>query len=441
MAIVEITNLPKPVAVALDWHLLPGTTSERKEIDALTKRTGAKFGCVLADDEAGLTIVGLSTDKKESVNCGAAWLAKASGGEAMVLVEPLENGRIWLCAVRAGLPVQGMDVVIEPAQLHERLREFLDDGGEAKLCSTLENLDQVYANVVPQSFAELVANTKPERVRRISGINPTLAVAAGLLAVIFGGWYGVDYYVTKMRQQEAQAKLQQMNALQQKQAAEQRAAAKLERLEAGRTMIRQVVLEKPSVESLVGAYLNELSAKPLTIGGWTLTGYDCSVLACSLTWQRKSSGTIATFIKAAEDNGWTVDKVEGNDAVTTHAVQAAPRNNTIDELSEDAPFRAALETRLQEAGSNGLRYELSKSDPLDKMMGAAATSGDPNAGPPGEGSDPLPYWVGTLTVKGSTLFELRELPEYIGHPGLSVKNVRGDLKTNEWTMELNYATR
>lgn len=441
MAIVEITTLPKPVAVALDWHLLPGTTSERKEIDALTKRTGAKFGCVLADDEAGLTIVGLSTDKKESVNCGAAWLARASAGEAMVLVEPLESGRIWLCAVRAGLPVQGMDVVIEPAQLHERLREFLNDGGEAKLCSTLENLNQVYTNVVPQSFAELVANTKPERVSRISGINPAIALAAGFLVVIFGGWYGVDYYVTKTRQQEAQAKLQQLNALQQQQAAEQRAASKRERLEAGQTMIRQVVLDKPSVPALVNAYLDELRSKPLTVAGWALTGYDCSQLSCSLSWHRKNGGTIATFIKAAEDNGWTLDKVEGSDAVTTHAVKAEPRSSSIDDLSEDAPFRAALESRLQEASSNGLRYELSKSDPLDKMMGGNAAAADPKAGQPGEGINPLPYWVGTLTVKGSTLFELRELPDYISHPGLSVKNVRGDLKTNEWTMELNYATR
>ena len=441
MAIVEISNLPKPVAVALDWHLLPGTTSERKEIDALTKRTGAKFGCVLADDEAGLTIVGLSTDKKESVNCGAAWLARASAGEAMVLVEPLESGRIWLCAVRAGLPVQGMDVVIEPAQLHERLREFLNDGGEAKLCSTLENLDQVYTNVVPQSFAELVANTKPERVRRISGINPAIAMTAGLLVVAFGGWYGVDYYVTKLRQQEAHAKLEQLNVLQQQQAAERRAAAKRARLEAGQAMIRQVVLEKPSVPVIMNAYLDELSTKPLTIAGWTLTAFDCSQLTCSLSWHRQSGGTIATFIKAAEDNSWTLATVEGSDAVTTHAVQAEPRANSIDELSEDAPFRAALESHLQEASSNGLHYELSKSEPLDRMMGGNAATVDAKAGQPAQDVDPLPYWVGTLTVKGSTLFELRELPDYIGHPGLSVKSVHGDLKTNEWTMELYYATR
>jgi hypothetical protein len=440
MAIVDISNLTKPVAVALDWHLLPGTTSERKEIDALTKRTGAKFGCVLADDEAGLTIVGLSTDRKESVSCGAAWLARASGGEALVLVEPLENGRIWLCAVRAGLPVQGMDVVIEPTTLHERLREFLDDGGEAKLCSTLENLDQVYTNVVPQSFAELVANTKPERVRRISGINPAVVMAVGALAVIFGGWYGVDYYMTKLRQQEARAKLVQLNALQQQQAAEQRAAARRERLEQARSLIREVVLGKPSVEAVVGAYLNELSAKPLAIAGWALTGYDCSQMSCTLTWRRGFGGTIATFVKAAEDKSWSLERIEGSDAVTMHMVQADPRVNTFDELSEDVPFRAALETRLQEAGANGMRYELTSSEPLDKMMGTQTTPVTP-ADVGGEGAEPLPYKVGTLTVKGSTLFELRELPDYIGHPGISVKNIRGDLKTNEWTMELNYATR
>jgi hypothetical protein len=439
MAIVDINHLPKPVAVALDWHLLPGTTSERKEINALAKRTGSKFGCVLSDDEAGLTIVGLSSDNKESVNCGAAWLARASAGEPLILIEPLEDGRLWLCAARAGLPVQGLDIVIESSLLHERLTEFLRESPDAKLCTTLENLDTVYANVVPQSFAELVANTKSERVKRIAGINPAIALTAGVLVVVFGGWYGVDAYLTQMRQKDARAKLQQMSVEQQRRDAEAVEARKRARVEAGVAMVRSVILDKPSVPSLMAGYFEVMEAQPLTAAGWKLVGYDCGQLSCSLMWLRDKGGTIAGFLAEAEAHGWATASAEGNDAVTVHQVKAEPRKEDIEALAEDAAFRAALETRLQQAAAaTGLRYDLSKSSPLEKLMTGApdGAPADPTAGQPA-----LPWKVGTLTIKGTALYELRDLPDYITHAGLSIKNVRGDLKTNEWTMELNYATR
>lgn len=437
MAIVEVSNLPKPVAIALDWHLLQGNTSERKEVDAIVRRNGTKFGCVIESDE-GLTMVGLSADKQISAHCGAAWLARASGGDAIVLVEPLPDGRLWLCAVRAGLPVQDMDLVIEPALLHERLREFLSDGGEARLCSTLENLDQAYPAVSPQSFAELVGATKPVRITRISGVNPAVFLVAATVSVALGGWYGVDNYLAKVRRLEAQAKLQQLTVMQQQQEAERVAAAKRQRLEAGQARIRQVILDKPSMATIVQAYLDVLRPKPLTIAGWTLSAYDCSQLLCTLSWARQPGGTVLSFLEAAERQGWSVDKAEGNDAVTSHQVAAEPRVSSIEDLSEDAPFRAALESQLQRAGVTGMRYELPKAEPLDKMMPA------PPAPLPGEAPqtvEPLPYLVGDLTVKGGSFFELRELPDYVAHPGLSVKNLRGDMKINEWTLELNYATR
>lgn len=436
MAIVNINTLPKPVAVALDWHLLPGTTSERKEVDALARQAGSRFGCVISDDEAGLTLVGLSGDKKEGVSCGAAWLARASGGAPIVLVEPLEDGRLWLCAVRAGMPVQGLDMVIDAAHLHERLHDFLRDSGETKLCSTLEHLDQAYPNVSIQSFAELVASTKPERIKRISGVNPALMGVVALGVLVFGGWYGADAYMTKTRQAEAQAKLQELNAAQARQEAEKAAALKRQHQEAGEALLRSVVLEKPAMDTLISAYFSVLEDKPLTTAGWTLAGYDCAQLTCSIQWHRGATGTIVGFLKSAEASGWTTTRIEGNDAVTTHAVVAANRAATLDSLADDTAFRAAVESRLQEASVSSLHYELGQSESLEKQLGGVA---DQKAGQPAVAA--LPYKVGTLTVKGTSLFELREVPDFINHPGISVKDMRGDLKTSEWTLELNYATR
>lgn len=439
MAIIEISNQAKPVAVALDWHLLPGTTSERKEIDALVKRVGVKFGCVVTGDDDALRMVGLSTDRKEGVNCGAAWLARASAGESIILAEPLADGRVWLCAVRAGLPVQDWDKVVEVALLIEQLREYLSDGAEARLCSTLENLDHVYPNVAPQSFAELVNSTKPEKLRRISGLSPAFVFTAASLCVAAAAWYGAEAYLKHKDMMEARAKLEQMSEIQRQQEAQRIANAQREHLLAGQAKIRQVVLDKPSVSDHLLGYLLVLSDKPLRLAGWELSSYECAQLECRLFWTRRAGGTILRFLIAAEERGWDVERAQGGEATTAHSLQAPGRGKEIEDLGSDGSFRAALESRLQQAEAGGLKYELSPSAPVEVAM--ASTNQPGVGGEPPVQLAPLPYLVGTLKVRGSTFFEMRELPEYISHPGLAVSSVRGDLKSNQWTMELNYATQ
>lgn len=437
MAIVDINNLAKPVAVALSWHSLPGTTSERKEIDAIVRREGVTFGCVLSEDEAGVTVLGLTDERREGHACGAAWLARASAGAAIVLVEPLAGGRLWLCGVRAGMPVPGLDMVIDLSQLHEKLHDLLRDVPDSKLCSTLDNLGTVYPNVVPQSFAELVAQTKPEKIKRISGANPALIAIACLVVIGMGGYFGVEAYLKKARQAAAQAQLNELAADQKRRNELQAAKLYQQHVAAGEAMLHEVVLDRPAVDGLVAAYMSELESKPLTVAAWNLLTYDCAQLSCTLTWQRSRQGNVLGFMKGAEANGWQAGKVTGDVAETIHPIHVAGRDAAIESLEVDAAFRAALETRLQQAGVSGVKYELSESESLDKTL-------TPPAPPPGQPAPvmkPLPWKVGTVIVKGSQLFELRELPEFISHAGLSVKSVRGDIKTNQWTMELNYATR
>lgn len=437
MAIIEIQGLSKPVAVALDWHSLPGATSERKEIDALTKREGIKFGCVVSDEDAGATVVGLTADSKEGTACGAAWLAAASNREALILLEPFEEDRFWLCAVRAGLPVPGRDIVISSAEIAHKLHEFIAAYPDSRVCSVVGNVDQLYPNVHPQAFAEIVVSTNAKRVRRISGINPATVGLIGVVVLAFAAWYGADSYLGRLRQLEAQAKLLEMTEVQKRTEAQKAEMLRKQHREAGEALIRQVVLEKPSVDQLIGTIMGELESKPMVLAGWQLVGFDCTQMSCELRWHRDGLGTVLGFIQAAERYGWATTEVTGSDAKTIHAINAAPRTATLESLDPDAAFRAALETKLQEASVSGMRYDLSKSELLEKQLPQPAQ--DPKQ--PAPPMEPLPWKVGTVTVKGSQLFELRELPDYVTHPGIALKNVRADLKLKEWTMELNYATR
>lgn len=438
MATIHVSNVPKAVAVALDWHLLPGTTSERREIDAITKQAKVKIGCVVSDNATGVTVLGLAEERSPGTNCGAAWLAKASAGESIVLVEPLEDGRLWLCAVKMGLPVQHFDILIDAAQLHQKLPELLRDNPDARICSTLENLDADYESVSPQSFAELVANTKPEKLIRVSGVSPVFMASTSVAVVALAAYFGGGAYLQKIKQEEARAKLAEMAAAQkQREAADQR-RAQAQRLADGEKLLRSVVLDQPAMERSIESIFSAVEQLPLALAGWTLTGFDCTNRICSIAWTRTKTGTVVGFLTAAEEQGWQVSKAEGTDAMTAIELDASPRGVTLDVLEEAAPFRAALETQLQTAQLAGMKYELAALTPLEKSMPAPA----PMKGKaPVAVTQPLPWHVGTATLKGDKLFEAKATPALLQHPALALSYLKADLKTKEWTLEVNYATR
>ncbi|MFK4705829.1 hypothetical protein ABIC83_002668 [Roseateles asaccharophilus] len=441
MASVQIANISKPVAVGLDWRALDGSTSQRKEIATLVKSEGVKFGCVIDDEDAGITIVGLDHDQSEGQACGAAWLAAAVGRIPAILVEPISDTHLWICAVRAGMPVQGLDVIVEVADLHARLHDFQLQNTDAKIISSLDSLDVAYGDgVSPESFAELVANVAAPKVVRISGVNPKLVGVVGLALVAVACWYGYDVYTTQQVQAQARARLAQLNSDQARDAAAAQEKARQVFLAQAESVIRKAVLEQPGVDAVVSSVFAEVDSKPLTLGSWSLVSFDCDSRVCHINWKRLPGSTMLIFMKAAEAKGWIVERVSGNDAVTGHPVSPEPRSLGVDRLDEVAPFLAALESRLQEASALNLRYEVSKPETIDKMMNLPPA--DPKAGPAGQpAQQPLPYRVGTVKVQGTKLFELRELPNFIAHPGLGVKRISFDVKSGEWILEMNYATR
>lgn len=441
MSTIKISNLSKPVAVALDWQVLPGLTSESKEIDALAKLAGTKIGSVVADEGTGVTILGLSSTNTTGTTCGAAWLAKASARESIVLIEPLEDGRLWLCAVRAGLPVPGLDIIIDSAELAQRLPEFIQDGQDPRICSTLDSLtDFGYANVSPQSFAELVANTKPEKLARIAGTSPVLIVGGVAVAVALAGWLGGGAYLDKLTNEKTAAASAEVSRKQQItniELARKNAAARRDQAVA---MLRTNVLGQPSMTSMMQAMLGSVEAVPTSLAGWNLAGFDCMPNVCQATWTRTPVGTVVGFLQQAESKGWQVKAAAGNVATTLYLVDSQARSAGVDDLAEEAIFRPAFESKLQLLQLAGMHYGFSAAAPVEPV--ATAQKGMP---PIAASSLPavqaLPWKMGKATVRGVNLFTLRGTPDYLEHPGVAIKRISADMKSNEWTMELTYATR
>jgi hypothetical protein len=441
MAIVQISGIQKPVAVALDWAALTGTTGERKEIEQLSKEHGSKIGCLVSDDESSTTVLGLAAERSAGTYCGAAWLAAAVGRASVVLAEPLSDGRVWVCAIKNGTPVQRRDQVTTEEQLHETLKEFLGYDEDAKIFSTIEGLGAHYSNVSHRSFAELVSEVKkPAKLVRIAGTSPAF-IAIVTCAVVGGiAYYGGGAWLDHQRRLENQAKLAQINAQQQETAEANRRRLDLEHRNKGEALLRSVVLDQATPSDLLKSVFGVVEDMPTTLAGWELESVDCVPSACSVKWTRLKGGTVLSFLHEADRRGWQVDAVEGSDAVTSHVVNGAPRVAALDVLEEGGAFRAAFETKLQEAELAGLKYEFGKVIPIDDLL--------PKPAPAAKGPSPqlvvltpLPWKVGTTTVRGSALFELRDLGSYVDHPAIAFSHVQVNLKRKEWIAESKFATK
>lgn len=437
MAIVHIQEMAKPIAVAMEWHSLTGTKGERQEIAEIAKSSGSKTGCLVADDESGASVLGVSHDQKPGVACGAAWLAKASAREPLILVEPLNTGKVWICGVKGGTPLQDRDVIIDYENLDEVLQGFLQDIVDARICSTIDGLEQNFDNVSPQGFAELVANIKQERLTRIQGQSPVLVAAIFFGLIGIGAYYGYASWQTTIEQGKNKIKLQQLSIQDAaKKEAEARRQAELRRQEAV-ALLRDIVLDQPAVEEAVSTVFAAIGPVPATIAGWRLQAIECDPKVCSFQWAREKNGTLASFIAAAQQMSWANPFASGEIATTSMDLAMKPREGDLESLVDSSKFKVALESKLQEVKMIGAEYIISKMEPIEVAM--KPLPAPPPGANPVPAPKPLKWKIGQASLSGTQLFLLRSIPEYIDHAGVAMKTLKIDLKTNTWKMEVNYA--
>lgn len=444
MPLIKVNGLDREIAVALEWHLLPGVTSERKELEAIVKEAKAKVGCRMRDEKSGGAVAGISDERKPGSACGAAWLAAASGGDSIILIEPVASGRVWMCAVRAGLPVQGLDLVVDPGQVASRLPEFLDGTHQVRICSTIDGLDDYGYPVEPVSFFELTQGQAPVKLERMSGISPLVVGLLGALVVAGAGYYSLAAYMAHQEQLRVQAEQEEMQRRQAEQAEADRRLAILRRFELGEAIVKAKVLERPDIgDSLVAVY-SQVDQLPTALAGWMLKGFQCDLATCSIDWARSPVGTTLDFILAAEEKGWKVLAAQGDSAVTQFnwSAQARSVSGAVDEqLVDERPFRVALESRLQQMKLAGIRHEIGAPVSVDSMLPQEA-SGAPAPGAAPAAEDPglkLPWRLGSVSLSGTELYAVRDLPEYLSNRAVALQGFKVDVLNNQWTLEMIYA--
>lgn len=438
MTIIRVEGVSKPIAVSMTWTILRQSTSERSEVKQIVNLHRQAYGCIIGDRSAGLRMVGLTSDRTSGAVSGAAWLAAASEGQPIVLAEPLADERVWICAVRAGLPLSGLDMVVSDQDLVDRLNDVLHEVPGSVLHSTIAGLDDRFPGLQAISFAELARQGgAPVKIKRLSGIDPKVLVLAAIGAGLIYGVPEIQDYLATSDRQQAAAKLRAINAEQGQRERERQVAAMRAQLDALDENVRTSVTARPRVALLVNAYLATVEKQPFLLQGWRAVAFDCSGPSCTLSWRRESYGTVLSMTEGAEAKGLTLAAATGNDATTSHAAEAEPRPGSLDGIAVEAPFFAAIDTALQPMAKANVRYTIGKPSLLTPPP------------PPQGASAPLPavvpaerQWkVGVISISGRFPSVLRQVAEAIDHPGLAVKSLQMDLKANTWKLEMNYATR
>ena len=426
MAVVQIGG--KNIAVGLNWVTLPGEAHEDKELAAISKKTGMRYGAICRSTSV---IAGFCPSSANRVPCGAAWIAKARehSNDDLVLVEPIGAGEVWFCVVRKGEPVR--DLLIAEQEIDEHLTEAMEYGP----ISVYSRDGFVMGSAVATLF-DLVDETEPVIIRQIAGPR------AWMLATLIVGSVAVVTAVAWMRMHTI--KQQEMAdiaaaALGAKQEAELK--SKLERFEAesrrkAELEVRAKVLDAASPRDMVQAWWGAVGAIPSKAAGWSLKDVDCSQTKCDLYWARSKWGTHTSFLSYAATHGWGVPEIDGNKARITVVVQPATRQGLMDKIPSSMNFMPTFETQLQEMEVAAVGSNLK---PAERVMPEI---------PPEVAQDPAlkakfnaswPWRIGGFAINGSRIFEIRDIPDYIGYDNVSVLALKINLGSSKWLLEGNYA--
>lgn len=452
MAVVQVTDIAGDVAVGLTWRLLRGATTPNSEIAAIVKELGSPLGCQVRDTKLSQRMVGIASDVRTGVPSGAAWLAMASEGKAIVLAEPVGQDQVWICSVRAGFPVQDQDLLVDRSEYAARLRSILEESEGATLISTLDDIGQEFANVDGRSFAEITMLVKEGaipsavRIKRLSGTNPLLYAGLAVTALVVFGWPQLSAYLEQMKRKDALAQVQAISA---RRAAQDQATLESQRRDARARQddeVRAAVTARPAPEVALASFLDAVGGSPVILGGWKMVSIDCTARSvCTVFWKRKPGATSLTFMEAAEGAGIEVADVSQDDARTTHAARANARETGLDAIPSAGSFALGLDSILQQLSDLGMKP--SRKQPVRQpsiVAGATAKPGGAAAAgsAPGVGEEVVSPWsVGTITVKGAELMDAKAAVAALSHPAVALKSFGTDLEQKTWTLEFNYATK
>lgn len=445
MPLIKVRNVQVELAVGLTWRVLRGATTEKTEIKEIASAVGSKLGCLVTSRSVKSVIVGLSPDIKTGSYSGAAWLALASADQPILLVEEVREDLYWLCAVKAGHPIQGLDKLVKGEGLVKAVEDAIGTDPALKIHSTSDEIDEAFSLVQAKTFDEICrslnggAPPAQAKIKRLAGSNPWVAGGGVVLTVGLFAWPHVQDY---WKDHEAQvrrrldARSQQESDL--KRQADAAAAAQLLR-QAQDDQVRQAVLLRPAPEAQVDAFIEAFGAPQMIVGGWQPETIDCtSQNLCTLIWKRLVGGTTQSFLEAAEAASIRVLKVEDDTASTVHQVSVEARAGQLEDLRPQAVMKAALDTQLQGLRDMriGTKFTADRDDAALIDMALSASAPGPAASAPAS-----PWNIKPITVDGTGLIQAQVAAHALSHPAVAIRSFSANIQTEKWKLVLSYASK
>lgn len=420
----HITLNGKKVAVGLKWKALPGIASQSKEVAAATQELGSRFGVILSTDDSLMIGVSSSPDR---VPAGAAWVAAGSKGESMVLLEPIGETHVWVCAVRNNAPQPGFDLVV-PVEDVTSVLDKLRSISAFKVAS--KSFEGAHLEL---DFAEIVEGKRPPMVKQLTGVSQSFKI--GLVAAVVVG-IAVAAGISYTNEQERKAAQQQLANMAANDAESQRREAEARRqseIISAELVIKEKISAAPSIADAVNAWLGAMESLPTIAANWRLKDVACTLKECKVHWARSKIGTTSEFLQYAEKAGWTVSAYDFDNAYTQTAISVPPRSNSPKDIPPEAEVNVSLMTSMQQLGIAGLSTTLKPSAPP-----TAAPTPSPGASAPQSAS---PWKIGTFSVSGTKYFQVRGVPEYINREYVTAESFKLNAETVTWTMEGSYAVK
>ncbi len=430
------------IALGLTWYAIEAIDDLAHASSELARKEKLHYGCVISS--RGMAVAGLSKRSARAPS-GAAWLATASSGEKVALMQPLGDGVFWGCAVKDGLPLPTFDVVGDLQAVASKMRPLAND--ETFKIFAPEGLLE---GASQSDFGTLVQGVRaPKNIGVIvSGTSKLILLA---IAMVLVGGVGYMWWANQQKSLASKNKVLQAQIAAQKAAAavlgeKQEIIDKQKKAYAAALAEFEKKLGAPPTLEVAKAWLDAVGTVELRPPGWRASQIDCQhgdgaeTINCSVTYMREKVGTMAdmtAWLDATKLSGKVdVDRafvaVTGEKLVLRKGMQLA-------QIEGWGAMKTALLNQLQPVTLAGISFDF-RNAPAPQEFTARKPKAKEDLAPPLK----MPASIGTWTMSGKNFFEVTDMAALVDRPGIQVKSLAVTISASagiQWRMEGTYVSK
>lgn len=242
----------------------------------------------------------------------AAAMVFANIYDKLIIHQPLEGGRFWVCGIDGGQPLQDSDFVFDDEQAAQTQTHLIR--------SVLKDAIVVGQHPAAEmAFTDLLAFIQKDHLRHALLERPhaktyKAAAVAGLAVAIGGAALGAQAYISSSATQT-----QDMQSAYAQQIQRQAAARQLAALNKAVADSKSNLFQVPSAASQFAIWHNLVRSLPLSQEGWRPTEFSCVPAECQVKWARQQYA----LPSAAQRLPGTLTQADENAATTLHKLPSA----------------------------------------------------------------------------------------------------------------------